>query len=132
VVALNPKDQLSAQLLRNLTTSSDSPPPPPAEPAAPAKPVDAAGLAGQWKAERPDGSSIALTLGADSKYTWKYTRQGKSQEFSGTCSVADNLLVLKQGASPTMVGQVTLLAPNRLNFKLANDNPNDPGLDFTK
>jgi hypothetical protein len=31
-----------------------------------------------------------------------------------------------------MVGQVVLLANNRFNFKLAGDNPSDPGLTFTR
>ncbi len=46
--------------------------------------------------------------------------------------MADNLLILKEGNSPAMVGQVTLLPDNRFNFKLAGDNPSDPGLTFGK
>ena len=132
VVRLNPKDSLSAQLLASLTTTQQPEPAAPSEPAAPPKPVDAASLVGNWKAQQPDGSSIALSMTADSKYTWQLTRQGKTQTYSGTYAVADNLLILKQGNTPAMVGQVALLAGDSLNFKLANDNPGDPGLTFTK
>ncbi len=31
-----------------------------------------------------------------------------------------------------MIGQITMLDGNRFNFKLAGDNPNDPGLTFSK
>ena len=31
-----------------------------------------------------------------------------------------------------MVGQVAALANNRFNFKLAGDNPSDPGLNFVR
>ncbi len=134
VVQLNPKDQLSAQLLASLTAPQGAEPAQPSVPAAPApaKPVHAASLAGDWKAQQPDGSAVALRLTGDSKYTWRFTHQGKTQDHSGTYTLADNLLILKQGNTPAMVGQVALLDDNRLNFKLANDNPSDPGLTFSR
>ena len=73
-----------------------------------------------------------LRLTGDSTYTWRFTRQGKTQDHSGTYALADNLLILKQGDAPAMVGQVTLLGDDRLNFKLANGNPSDPGLTFSR
>jgi hypothetical protein len=57
---------------------------------------------------------------------------GKPQQFSGTYIVADDLLVLKQGDSPMMVGQVASLANDSFNFKLAGDNPSDYGLTFAR
>ncbi len=132
VVSLNPKDQLSAQLLSSLTAPTEAEEPKPAEAAAPAKPVDAAALVGNWKATRADGAAIALNLLPEGKFTWKITQKDKPQEFSGDYTVADNLLILKQNNNPVMVGQVTQLAGNRFNFKLAGDNPNDPGLTFSK
>jgi len=151
VVQLNPKDQLSAQLLASLTSpqtagasSAGAPsavpgsPPPiagstePIAPAAPAAPVDATALAGRWTATRPDGSTVVLNLGNDSKYDWNYTSNGQSHNFAGTFTLADNLLVLKQGDTPTMVGQVTLINNRQFNFKMPGDNPNDSGLMFTR
>ena len=70
-------------------------------------------------------------------------RWGKPQQFSGTYTVADNLLVLRQGNNPMLVGQVAPLAggapggyplvgAGRFNFKLVGDNPGDPGLTFVR
>ena len=128
-VQLNPNDRLSAQLLSAMSTT---PPAEPPTPSTPPKPVDAAALVGNWKASRPDGANISLNLTKDGNYTWQFAQKNKPQTFSGTYSVADNLLILKQGNNPMMVGQVTLLADNRFNFKLPGDNPNDPGLTFAK
>ena len=102
------------------------------EPAAPPKPVDAAGIAGNWKSSRPDGSSIALNLAKDSKYTWKYTTGGKTQDFAGAYTLADNILILKQNEQPMMVGELTQPAANQMNFKIAGGDPADPGLTFSK
>jgi tetratricopeptide (TPR) repeat protein len=132
VVDLNPKDQLSAQLLSSLSAPAEAEAAKPAEPATPPKPVDSAVLAGTWTATRTDGATITLTIAAGGKFTWKFAQKNKPQEFSGDYTVADNLLILKQNNNPVMVGQVTQLAPNRFNFKLAGDNPNDPGLTFSK
>ncbi|MEN6448963.1 MAG: hypothetical protein ABFC96_00590, partial [Thermoguttaceae bacterium] len=130
---LNPKDQLSAQLLASLTAPAEAEPAQPAAAAAaPAKPVDAASLVGDWTAQQPDGSTISLSMTADSMYTWRFTRQGKTEEHAGPYALADDLLILKEGNAPAMVGQVTLLGDGRLNFKLANDNPSDPGLTFSR
>jgi tetratricopeptide (TPR) repeat protein len=135
VVSLNPQDSLSAQLLKGLT---DKEPEAPADQAAPAEktpaaPVTAASLVGNWNASRADGSTFALSLTADGKYTWKYAQKGqKPQQFNGPFSVADNLLILKQNDTPVMVGQVTSLGQNQFNFKLPGENPSDPGLTFSK
>lgn len=133
---LNSKDQLSVQLANTLTKGATPDATPTtaklAAPSAPAKPIEGATLVGDWKASRSDGTSIALRLNKDGKYTWKLTQQGKPIEYNGPYSVADGLLILKQNDAPVMVGQVTLLADNQFNFKLPGDNPSDPGLTFGK
>jgi tetratricopeptide (TPR) repeat protein len=136
VVKLNPKDTLSSQLLQGLTDKEPAPMVA-AEQAGPeervtAKPVAAASLTGSWKAARPDGSTFALTLAQDGKFTWKFAQKDKIQQFSGPYAVADNLLILKQNENPVMVGHVTSLGANEFNFKLPGENPNDPGLTFSK
>ena len=131
-VRLNPKDQLSSQLLRSITTPDPGDDAPAVPAAAPARPADAASLAGNWTATRADSATIKLALGSDGKFVWAVDQNGKPQQFSGTYSVSDNLLVLKQGNNPVMVGQVDLQASNRFNFKLAGDNPSDPGLTFQR
>jgi tetratricopeptide (TPR) repeat protein len=132
LVRLNPQDRLATQLLASLNAPQETEAVAAAGMAEPAQPVNAAALVGNWKARQPDGTTIALTMSGDSKYTWQVTRQGKPQTFSGPYTLADNVLILKQGNSPTMVGQVALSADGRLNFKLANDNPADPGLTFSR
>jgi tetratricopeptide (TPR) repeat protein len=131
---LQPKDELSVQLLKALAVTGDTvpaqPTPAPSQRAAPAKPLDAASIIGNWKASRPDGSTFRLSLTKDGKFTWNFTREDKTQEFSGTYTVADNFLILKQSDDESMIGQITPLADNRFMFKLAGDNPNDPGLTF--
>ena len=143
LVRLNPKDRLADQLLTSLTAPQEAEPPvvsattEVSQPAVAAtteasQPVEASALVGNWKARQPDGTTIALSISGDSKYTWQVTRQSKTQTFSGPYTLADNLLILKQGTTPMMVGQVTLSADGSLNFKLANDNPADPGLTFSR
>ncbi len=132
VVRLNPRDQLSAQLLHSISAADTAEPAIPSRPAATAKPVDASGLMGNWTATRADGATIKLGMAGDGKFTWTLDQNGKRQQFSGAYTVADNLLVLKQGDYPVMVGQVTSLANDRFNFKLAGDNPSDPGLTFVR
>jgi tetratricopeptide (TPR) repeat protein len=131
-VQLNPQDQLSAQLLKAITTPAAAKPPAPNTASAAAKPIDASALAGVWTCTRADGTTITLSLGQDARYTWKFAQKDRPQEFSGAYDVADNLLILKDGNKPAMIGQVTLLSDNRFNFKLTGDNPNDPGLTFGK
>ena len=132
VVRLNPRDQLSAQLLHSISASDTAEEAVPIRPAAAMTPADASSLVGNWTATRADGATIKLTLAGDGKFTWTLDQNGKPQQFSGTYTVADNLLVLKQGNNPMMVGQVASLAGDRFNFKLAGDNPSDPGLTFVR
>jgi tetratricopeptide (TPR) repeat protein len=132
VVQLDPKDQSSAQLLKSISASDATEQATPSQPAAPAKPADASSLVGNWTATRADSATIKLDLAGDGKFTWALDQKGKPQQFSGTYTVADNLLVLKQGENPRMVGQVAALANDRFNFKLAGDNPSDPGLTFVR
>ncbi len=131
-VQLNPQDHLSAQLLSAIVPTAAQQPTAPSAAAAATKPIDASALAGVWTSTRTDGTTITLSLGQDAKYTWKFARRDKPQEFSGAYEVMDSLLILKTGDSPVMVGQVALLPNNRFNFKMVGDNPSDPGLTFGK
>ena len=132
VVRLSPKDQLSAQLLAGLSGDKSATSPAPSPPAAPSQPVSAAALVGNWEASRPDGSSFAFSLAGDATYSWQFTQKGKSQQFSGAYTIADNLLILKSGGNPTMIAQITVLDSNHFNFKLVGTNPSDPGLTFSR
>jgi hypothetical protein len=123
---------LSAQLLAALTNTTATPPAPAPAPSTPAKPVEASALVGNWKTGGDDSGGITLALTKDGKYTWKVNQTGSPRQFNGDYTVADGLLILKQGASPMMVGQVTMLSGGQFNFKLPGENPGDPGLTFAK
>ena len=87
---------------------------------------------GDWKAERPDGSSFTLNLTGDSKFTWKFANKDKTQDQAGTYTVADDVLILKQGSEPVMVAQIKPLDDNRFNFRLTGASEADPGLTFVR
>jgi hypothetical protein len=149
-VKLNPEDRLSTQLLASLTAPNSTAPsttgalasaPAPddqslptgiAERTAPAGPVTAASLTGTWRATRQYGGRITLRLDGDSKYEWRYTAKGKTQDFRGRYQLTDDVLIFRQGKSPTMVGQVTPLGNSEFNFRMAGNNASDPGLKFTR
>jgi tetratricopeptide (TPR) repeat protein len=133
VVQLNPKDRLSAQLLSSISTTNTPQVAAPSQTAAPGKVADASSLVGNWTATRPDSATITLALAGDGKFTWALAHKGKPEQFSGTYSVADNCLLLKQGDNTIMmVGQIASLTKDRFNFKMPGDNPSDPGLTFVR
>ena len=137
VVTLQPSDQLAAQLLRGLTTpanpASAVAAQPAGQPTGPSQPIDPAALAGNWQATRPDGSAFGLKLAPDNNFTWQFSQQGKQpQTLTGTYTVANNYLILKASDQNTLLGQVAMVDPNRFTFKMAGDNPADPGRAFTR
>jgi tetratricopeptide (TPR) repeat protein len=133
VVRINPKDQLAAQLLAGLSSDkSEAPNTAGPEIVGTPLPVNSASLVGNWTASRSDGSSFSFNLTDTGTYSWKFTKSGKLQEYAGTFTVADGLLILKRNGTPVMIGQATLLDANRFNFKLVGENPTDPGLTFSK
>jgi tetratricopeptide (TPR) repeat protein len=131
VVRLQPDDQLAAQLLKGLTTPADAAPAP-AAPAAPTRPVERRTILGHWKANRPDGSSFALDLTDDNRFNWKFKAKDREQQFAGTFTLANNFLILSASDQNSLVGQVSMEADDKLNFRLAGGNPAEPGLTFTR
>lgn len=137
-VELNPKDTLSAEILRSITPAAAGTPPAPTPdsesptPAAAAKALDPARLVGQWSASRSDGSTFSLTLTRDKKFTWQFTQGKQTQKYSGPYTIADNILILKQNDDPAMVFEVTATGDNSYHFKLAGSEAHDPGLDFSR
>ena len=100
--------------------------------AAPAAPVSTDRLVGNWQAPRPEGASISFNVTPDATYHWRYTQNGKSQEFNGTYTMSDNLLILKNQGNPAMIGQISMVDANHFNFKMVGTPPSDPGLTFGK
>jgi tetratricopeptide (TPR) repeat protein len=130
VVALQPNDQLSKQLLQGITTGDVQPAPRP-EPT-PAQALPANGLVGNWNAQGPDGSKFGLALNGEGEFQWTASRDGKQQEMTGTYKLENDYLILRASAENSLVGQVAMDGDNRFLFKLAGNNPADPGLTFTR
>jgi hypothetical protein len=131
VVRLQPDDQLATQLLKGLTTPPEAAPAPPSPPAH-GRPVEPANLLGHWRASRPDGSSFVLDLTDDNRFNWQFKGSDREQQFSGTYTLAKNFLILSANDQNSLVGQVSLGADDKLNFRLAGGNPAEPGLTFTR
>ncbi|MDB5385840.1 MAG: hypothetical protein JWM11_1486, partial [Planctomycetaceae bacterium] len=133
VLAVNPQDTLSAQLLTSLTGPMAGAPVAQLNPNVPTQQIDPQFLVGDWTAGRNDGSNFNLSLGDNGTYRWGYAQAGgRPQEFSGAYTLTDNVLVLQQNNQPAMVGQVTPLANNSFNFRLGGGDANDPGLTFQR
>ncbi len=136
ILKLQPKDQLSAQLLTLVGGTPDAPPgaeatPPAADAIEPTPPadIDAAKIVGKWTAKRKDGAKFSLNLTQDEKFTWGFEQGGKKQSLAGKYSVDGAILVLERSDGAQMPGIVTL-AGNGFNFKMYGGPPEDPGLDF--
>jgi tetratricopeptide (TPR) repeat protein len=131
--ALNPRDQLSAQLAAGLAAGKNpATAATPAQPTTPALPVSAASLAGAWETSRPDGATILFTIGVEGTFSWQFTQNGQTQQFTGTYTVADNLLILKRDGNPTMIGQISMSDIAHFNFRLVGATATDAGLTFRR
>jgi tetratricopeptide (TPR) repeat protein len=141
VVALQPGDTLSAQLLRQLSqTGAPAAGTDPAgaqpQPQSPAQTVATAGapegtLVGNWSAIPSKDIAIQLAISPDGNFTWKVTNQGQSRQFTGTSTSGNGLLTLAQSQGPPMVGRVTWRDLDHFTFQLAGG-PDDPGLSFSR
>ena len=124
LVALQPKDTLSAGLLKAIQNSDKAPAETAATPGAapadnanananapadagqtqetaaqkpepPKNPVPATMLAGTFSAKPDEGRTIGLTFEPESKFTWNFTQpNGPANVFKGTYTYADGILTL--------------------------------------
>jgi hypothetical protein len=145
VQTLQPKDQLTGQLISQLQHSD------PAAPASdvaaqgaaaaagnapgdnPAASVPAGTLEGSWVAQPSPNTTITVNFVDKGHFTWKLTRQGKDQQFDGTSSYENGILTLvQQQNNNAMVGNVVWQDANHFTFKVLGGGTTDPGLSFTK
>ena len=139
VVALQPKDTLSARLLASLTkgaapTGAGSA----ADTAAPAEPspdpnVKPGEITGNWSAQPASETKITLTLKPDGKFNWGVNQAGKSRDFGGSSSYAEGLLTLAptEGGN-ALVGKVLWKSSDQFVFRVVGADPGDPGLTFKR
>ena len=131
--AAESEDQLSAQSLAAFRRQN--PPTPPSRRRGAAAPAEARRRRrsrGKLGSDAIRRRSFSLEIAKDGTYYWRHTLEGKSQNLSGGYTVADNLLILKEGGNPAMIGQIVAVDANRFTFKLAGNNPADPGLAFAR
>jgi tetratricopeptide (TPR) repeat protein len=145
VVALQPKDQLSAQLLQQLQQSQNNPSPgqvpadgaaaptqaalPPSNPA----PTGQEGkLEGTWTAQPSQDTTITVTFPDQGHFNWSVAHKGQDQQFQGESSYVNGILTMSQDQNNAMVGDVIWKDPNHFQFKVLGGGPSDPGLTFAK
>jgi len=144
VVSIMPTDRVAADLLQMLTptrsetAASDAPLASSALSAeqpveAEAKLVDPQTLIGQWSSTRDDGSVFKLNLTDDEKFTWSFAPKDQAaQEFGGTYTLDQNVLVLERKDGGSLTAEVTPGDSGKFNFRLLGAPDEDKGLEFAK
>jgi tetratricopeptide (TPR) repeat protein len=147
VVAFQPNDKLSAQLVQQLEAAQQPPSegqtaqgPNPSTPPSPdnvasANPSSSAKegkLEGTWTAQPAPDTTISLTFQDQGHFTWKVSHQGQDRQFNGNSSYVNGILTLAQDQNNAMVGSINWQDENHIQFKVLGGGPSDPGLSFTK
>ena len=143
VVALQPADKLSAQLIQQLTQPNTAQPgaatagtAPPAQPLPQPQPVapspgSGENIVGTWSASPSNDGKITLVIGPDGTFTWKADIKGQQRQYTGTSSFGNGILSLAPAQGPPMVAHVTWRDPEHFTFQVTGG-PDDPGLTFTR
>jgi tetratricopeptide (TPR) repeat protein len=133
VVALQPNDTLSAQLLGKLqpdagTAAAPTSPPQSAQ-------FDPAKLIGNWSAQNPQNAKITLSIKDGGGFTWAFTIPDKPPtSITGTSTVAGDVLSLasKDSQVGPLTGQVAWQDDAHFVFKATGAPADDPGLKFAR
>lgn len=131
VVRLQPKDVVAKRMLDSLSPPATATPVPPpvADPAATAAQTD---LVGKWQAKAGD-SVIDLTIGDDSKFTWKATTKGQPDvAIEGELTASSDTLILESKSQGSMIGRVKSVTPDKWQFAMAGGAANDAQLTFER
>jgi tetratricopeptide (TPR) repeat protein len=133
VVALQPSDRVSAQLLQSLTKGQPdgtgaAPVPAPAQASVPGGKI-----AGTWTASPGPGATITLSVADDGKFKWATASKGPAHTLAGQSTYGDSVLTLVQdeGGAP-MVGRLTWKDANDFTFQALGGGAGDPGLAFKR
>jgi hypothetical protein len=134
VVALQPNDTLSAQLLSKLQPASTVAGTPAAPPQA--QSVDVGKLTGDWVAQAPQNARITLSIKDDGGFTWTVAVPGKNPtSITGTSTLADGVLTLSAGQNSqvgALAGQVARQDDTHFSFRAIGAPADDPGLKFAR
>jgi hypothetical protein len=138
VVALEPKDTISVQLLKRLDPSYSAPhtdvapPPSPAGAAPTSVPVKEGRFEGAWNAQPDKDTAINLSFPDSGRFVWKVDQKGKSHAIQGRMTSGNGLLTLAQDHGPPMVGNVSWSDESHFHFKVPGAPADEPGLTFSK
>jgi tetratricopeptide (TPR) repeat protein len=143
VVALQPKDTISTQLIKRLdpsysppSTSAPAPPPAPGVGAAGLKPtsgtVHEGRFEGAWSAKPEEDTAITLTFLDKGRFVWKVDQKGQNRVLQGRVTSGNGLLTLAQDLGPPIVGNVTWTDESHFSFKVPGAGADEPGLSFSK
>jgi hypothetical protein len=75
---------------------------------------------------------VALTIQPDGAFHWQVNQKGQARDFTGTSSFGGGVLTLVPDKTPPIVGRVSWTDPNHITLRVVGDNPEAPGLSFTK
>ena len=123
VVENQPKDMTAKRMLDALVPPAAATPASPS-PTAAASPAPSPGgpetdLVGKWRATA-SGTTVDLTVGADSQFTWKAVQGGKpAADLSGQLTATDDALTLDSKDQGAMSGTVKSLGADKWQFALA-------------
>ncbi len=134
VVKLKPSDQISTQLLSQLSKKPDpQTPSQTAQADTTATPLpEGATLKGIWTARPNPGTTIKLTVQPDDKFTWQVDQKGQTHELAGESTFGGSILTLAQSKGPALVGHVSWKDANHMTFRVVGGGTEDPGLSFSK
>jgi tetratricopeptide (TPR) repeat protein len=129
VVKNQPKDATAKRMLDALSPAAPSSAPAPAPAAEGAPETD---LVGTWRAKAGD-TTIDLTIGEDSQFTWKAVQAGKpAAQLQGQLTSTSDELQLESKDQGSMAGTVKSLGPDNWQFALSGAPPADTGLSFAR
>jgi tetratricopeptide (TPR) repeat protein len=125
VVQLQPKDELSTQFAKALSSASQATTTAPTEtaPASKSGENDAAApppaaLVGTWKGEPMRDLSVELTVRDGGQFTWGVKTKGRTDSVTGDATYLDGVLTLKQDDAPDLIGKIVNLGEKQFGFEL--------------
>jgi tetratricopeptide (TPR) repeat protein len=147
VIAVVPKDTVSAQLIQRLEKTgsptgpgaADQPPATAPTPeltpttlTAPAGTGKEGRLEGTWTAQADPDTAITLAFLDGGKFTWKIAHKGQDRTIQGKLTSGNGLLTLAQDRGAPMVGNLTWTDETHFAFRVPGAPAEHPGLHFVK
>jgi uncharacterized protein (TIGR03066 family) len=126
---LQPKDEVSASLVRTLSprdTESQAPA------ATAPDPVPAVDVVGVWEAAGKESAKYSMKLAKDGTLVWSFSRGTRKDEVKGVYTVEGNILAMEPETGGVMLAELTMKSPGQMLFHIVGSDKKDPGLEFQK